>query len=157
MQRMVADALVLGVFPVSLALIIATDLFRRVIPNTIVLVLIAGFAGLWLLGSIGDAPLRLAAATAILGGGFALFARDVIGAGDAKLAGAMALWLDPAQLPLFLALCGLIGLALVAAAGVRVWLSPARAALVPTLPYGVALAGAGLVLFPQSGLMAALT
>lgn len=154
---MVADALVLGVFPAALSLAIATDLFRRVIPNTIVLVLVAAFAGLWMVGGVPDLALRIAAATAILGAGFALFARDVIGAGDAKLAGALALWLDPAQLPLFLLLCGLLGLALVAAEGLRAWLAPARAALVPTLPYGVALAGAGLLLFPQSGLMAALS
>lgn len=157
MVRMMADALVLGLFPAALALVIATDLFRRIIPNTVVLTLIAGFALLWALGVITDAPLRLLGAAGILAGGFALFARDVIGAGDAKLAGALALWLDPAQLPLFLALCGLIGLGLVAAAAVRAWLSPGRAALVPTLPYGVALAGAGLLLFPQSGLMGALS
>lgn len=156
MVRMVADALILGLFPLALALVIATDLLRRIIPNAAVIALLVGFALLWLMGCILDAPLRLVAAAAVLATGFALFARDIIGAGDAKLAAALALWLDPAQLPLFLLLCGLIGLLLVMAAAGRAFLSPARAALLPTLPYGVALAGAGLLLFPHSGLMSAL-
>ncbi len=122
-----------------------------------VLTLIAGFALLWALGVITDAPLRLLGAAGILAGGFALFARDVNRRGGRQARGRAGALAGPAQLPLFLALCGLIGLGLVAAAAVRAWLSPAARALVPTLPYGVALAGAGLLLFPQSGLMGALS
>ena len=43
--------------------------------------------------------------------GFALFAHDILGAGDAKLAGALTLWLDPAQVPAFMLICaGIAGL-----------------------------------------------
>ncbi|OYX13898.1 MAG: hypothetical protein B7Z15_05740 [Rhizobiales bacterium 32-66-8] len=141
---------VLGLVPAALAIVIATDLVGRVIPNLVLILLVAGFA------------------CGALALGFALFAQDVIGAGDAKLAAVIALWLDPGQLPVFALICGLLGGLLVAAVTLRArWqrAAPPRSArlaahmldLAPSLPYGVALAGAALCLLPASTLVATLT
>lgn len=141
-------------FPAALVLAIACDLLGRVIPNAVVALLALGFVTLCLLAQVPELPLRLLLASGVLAVGFALFAQDVIGAGDAKLAAALALWLDPAQFPVFTLVCGGIGVVLV---GIATW-NARRAApgRIPSLPYGVALAGAGLLLFPQSVLMAGL-
>ncbi|MEW6123521.1 MAG: prepilin peptidase [Pseudomonadota bacterium] len=151
METSLPILLVHWLVPAALALAIACDLVGRIIPNTVVAVLVAGFAALCLLGEVPEIPVRLGLAALVLAAGFALFVQDVVGAGDAKLAAALALWLDPAQFPVFALLCGAIGLLLVGAA---TW-AARRKAGVPTLPYGVALAGAGLLLFPHSVLMAA--
>ena len=153
MTTQLADLLIFGLFPAALSVVIATDLFRRIIPNLAILLLVAGFGLLALIGTVPELGMRLLLSVAVLGVGFALFAQDVIGAGDAKLAAALALWLDPAQLPLFAAICGGIGLLLVLAA---TWRARHGTALLPTLPYGVALSGAALLLFPHSMLMASL-
>ncbi|MGU3496394.1 prepilin peptidase [Xanthobacteraceae bacterium A53D] len=138
-----------ALLPVALVAALASDLARRTIPNLVVLALLLGFAALAALGHVPDVALRLVLAGALLAVGFALFAEDVIGAGDAKLAAATALWLDPTQFPLFVLICGGIGALLVAA----VTLAARRGMdgqLARGLPYGVALAFGGLVLFPQS-------
>jgi prepilin peptidase CpaA len=168
MDRMhLLDLLLLGLYPVLLCMAIGTDLARRIIPNLLVVALVAGFAVVALVSPLADLSLRLLVAGAVTSAGFTLFAQDVIGAGDAKLAGALALWLDPVQVPLFLITCGLIGAVLTLAAtlkargGERIAPFPsplARPIAVfahtgETLPYGVALAGAGLLLHPYSSLM----
>ncbi|WP_127088528.1 prepilin peptidase [Aquabacter cavernae] len=154
MENALPGVLVHWLFPAALSLAMACDLVSRIIPNLVVGGLVAGFAILCAFSPVPDLAARLLLAAAILGVGFALFAQDIIGAGDAKLAAALALWLDPAQLPAFALLCGGIGLLLVAAA---TWRARRGGGLgrIATLPYGVALAGAGLLLFPHSVLMAA--
>jgi len=155
------NLLLLGLYPALLCAAIGTDLSRRIIPNVLVAALVGGFAVLAGLSPLADLSLRLVVAGAVTAAGFALFAQDLIGAGDAKLAGALALWLDPAQVPLFILACGLIGALLTLGATLK-----ARARDLPlsrpaallartgeTLPYGVALAGAGLLLHPYSSLM----
>ncbi|TCT06750.1 prepilin peptidase [Aquabacter spiritensis] len=146
------DMVVLGLFPAALALAIVADLFGRVIPNAVIVLLLAGFAALAAAGVVPELPARFGLAAGVLAAGFALFWQDVIGAGDAKLAASLALWLDPAQFPLFAAICGGLGALLVLWATLRARAYP----LPPSLPYGVALAGAGLLLFPHSSLMAGL-
>ena len=153
---LIGEALVLGLFPVALCTTIATDLARRVIPNLVVVALVAGFALLAVLHGVPDLKLRLYLGAAVLGAGFLLFAADVVGAGDAKLAAAVVPWLDPGQVPAFLLLCGLMGAGLVAATVWRHRLTGLRPlSALPSLPYGVALAGAALLLFPSSALMGA--
>ncbi|MDE1569399.1 prepilin peptidase [Aquabacter sp. P-9] len=152
---LIGDVLVLGLFPTALCTTIATDLARRVIPNLVVLALLAGFALLAALHGVPDLKLRLYLAAGVLGVGFLLFSADVIGAGDAKLAAAVVPWLDPGQVPAFLLLCGLLGAGLVAATLWRHRLQRLRLSALPALPYGVALAGAALLLFPFSTLMGA--
>lgn len=162
MARMhLINLLLLGLYPALLCTAIGTDLSRRVIPNLVVGALVAGFAILAALSPLSDLSLRLMVAGAVTAAGFTLFAQDVIGAGDAKLAGALALWLDPLQVPLFIIACSLIGAALTLAATFKARTGdlplPRPAALLvrtgETLPYGVALAGAGLLLHPYSSLM----
>ncbi|MGQ3675331.1 A24 family peptidase [Xanthobacter sp. TB0139] len=149
-----------GLYPALLCAAIGTDIARRIIPNILVLALLAGFALLALLAPLDDLSLRVLAAAAVTGVGFTLFAHDIIGAGDAKFAGALSLWMDPVQIPLFIIGCGLIGAGLTLAATVR---ANGRALPLPiafltrageSVPYGVALAGAGLLLHPWSSLMA---
>ncbi|MFG1401519.1 A24 family peptidase [Xanthobacter sediminis] len=164
MDRMhLLDMLLLGLYPALLCAAIGTDLARRVIPNLLVAALLAAFAVVALVSPLADLVLRLMLAGAVTAAGFALFAQDVIGAGDAKLAGALVLWLDPAQVPAFMVACGLIG-ALLTLAATLTARARSRAAPLPrplalmartgeTLPYGVALAGAGLLLHPYSSLM----
>lgn len=152
---LIGDVLVIGLFPTALCTTIATDLARRVIPNLVVLALLAGFALLAAIHGVPDLKLRLYLAAGVLGVGFLLFSADVIGAGDAKLAAAVVPWLDPGQVPAFLLLCGLLGAGLVAATLWRHRLQRLRLSALPALPYGVALAGAALLLFPFSTLMGA--
>lgn len=148
---------VLGLFPAALCGVIATDVSRRVIPNPVVLLLVAGFVALAALVPVPALGVRLFAAAAATCVGFALFASDVVGAGDAKLAGALALWVDPALWPAFILICGLIGglMTLAATLGVRLCAGRAPGPLArasASLPYGVALAGAGLMVHPFSSL-----
>ncbi|WP_051356737.1 prepilin peptidase [Azorhizobium doebereinerae] len=146
-----AELIASALLPAALVAALASDLARRTIPNLIVLALVLGFLALVGLGRVPDLAVRLVLAGALLAAGFALFTEDVIGAGDAKLAAATALWLDPTQFPLFVLLCGGVGGLLVGA----VTLSARRrgdGGLTRGLPYGVALAFAGLVLFPHSSI-----
>lgn len=152
-----ADFLLLGFYPAALCTCIGTDIARRIIPNAVIAALLLGFAGLAFLTPLSDLSLRLLLAAAVTGLGFFLFAENVVGAGDAKLAGALTLWMDPAQLPLFVLASGLIGgvLSLAAYAMDGSGQRSDRAIAVParTIPYGVALAGAGLLLHPFSSLL----
>lgn len=154
-----AELLLLGFYPTALCTCIGTDIARRIIPNAVIAALLLGFTALAFLTPLPDLSLRLLLAAAVTALGFSLFAENVVGAGDAKLAGAVMLWMDPAQLPLFVLACGLIGglLTLAACATHRPAERPDRAVAVPrqTIPYGVALAGAGLLLHPFSSLLGA--
>lgn len=151
------EFLMLGLYPALLCAAIGADLGRRIIPNAVVTGLLAAFAAVALLTPVPDLPFRLAAAVAVTVLGFSLFAEDIIGAGDAKLAGAIVLWMDPLHLPLFVLGTGAIGALLGIAAAARQHLAGAGAELPPdrhaSLPYGVALAGAGLLIHPLSSLL----
>lgn len=150
------ELLLLGLYPALLCACIAADLARRIIPNAVVAVLTLAFAGVAFLSPLPDLSLRVLVALAVTGLGFSLFAENIIGAGDAKLAGVLMLWVDPLQVPLFVLFTGLIGAALTLGAAARRH-SAARGgaqAREASLPYGVALAGAGLLIHPFSSLVA---
>lgn len=144
----ISEIILLGLYPTALCAAISTDLARRVIPNLLVAALFGGFAVLWAVGPLPDIAWRLLIAAAVTGLGFSLFADNLVGAGDVKLAGVLMLWTDPLQVPLFVIASGLIGAALALPAMAR---GPGGGR--QTLPYGVALAGAGLLLLPFSRLM----
>lgn len=152
------DLVRIGLFPLALCAAIACDLAWRIIPNLVVVALLAGFAALAVAMPVPDLAERLMVSGLVTALGFALFAHDIIGAGDAKLAGALMLWLDPLQVPAFMLICAVIAalLTLAATLAARRSVPPRAAALLAgatqALPYGVALAGAGLLLQPYSSL-----
>lgn len=152
------DMVRIGLFPAALCAAIACDLGWRKIPNVVVAALIVGFAALAATLPVPDLAERMMVAGLVTALGFVLFAHDIIGAGDAKLAGALMLWLDPMQVPAFMLICAGIAalLTLAATLATRRDVAPGTAALLAgatrALPYGVALAGAGLLLQPYSSL-----
>ncbi len=125
-----------------------SDLRRFVIPNACAAATAVG--GLvWQVAVAGSPGTALLVAAGVLAVGFALFARGLFGAGDAKLMAAVSLWAGTAEILPFLIETLVIGggLALVwvalglvdrtlAAHGVPYAISPPR-----RLPYGVAIAG----------------
>jgi prepilin peptidase CpaA len=166
---MVADILVLTIFPGAMALAAATDLLTMTVPNRLAILLAAGFfvvAPLVGLGSI-EIGLHVGLALVALGTGFGLFSFGLIGGGDAKLFATTCLWLGPDLLLTYCLYAALIGGALTL--GLLLW----RALPLPPLlisqgwlvrlhspvegvPYGIALAAAGLLVYPDTSYMAAL-
>lgn len=160
------EAIIFVVFPLCLALAAFTDLFEMTIPNRIpaillgAFLLVAPFAGLgW-----SDFALHLAAGVLVFAAGFAFFALNVMGGGDAKLLTAAAVWFGLTKsLVVFLVYVGYAGGALT----ILILMLRAQANLVITLglpvphsilsakkiPYGIAIAIGGLSAYAQSPLM----
>ena len=131
------------------------DLRRLVIPNTLVLALctlwplqLASAPDISLLGSAGAAL----CAAAVFAAGALLFSRGLMGGGDVKLLTTATLWAGPGGTPTLLigtaVLGGLLSLALVSPLALRAVFAPATAVgaakRIP-VPYGVAIAGAALI------------
>jgi prepilin peptidase CpaA len=166
---MIKDTLLLLVFPAAMALAAATDLFTMTVPNRIALVLVVGF--LLLAPMIGmswnDLGLHVAMGVLGLALGFCLFAFGWVGGGDAKLFAATCLWLGPELLFTYAVFAALLGGALTLAL-LFLRAVPLPAPLVNQgwlvrlhnakegVPYGIALAAAGLIVYPQTPFMAAL-
>jgi prepilin peptidase CpaA len=166
---MLKDILLITIFPAAMALSAATDLFTMTVPNRIALVLVAGFFVLAPLVGFGwtELGLHVALAAAALVIGFAMFSFGWIGGGDAKLFAATCLWLGPEMLFSYGMLTALFGgvltlgllfwrrLPLPMMLNSQGWLvrlhSPREG-----VPYGIALAAAGLMVYPQTPFMAAL-
>jgi prepilin peptidase CpaA len=167
---MVADAIRLMLFPAVMAFAASSDLLTMTISNRVSLILVGGFCALAAIGGMSAADMlsHLAAGCVVLVAGFGLFARGVIGGGDAKLAAATALWLGFDHLLPYLLYASLFGGALSVAliwfrtAPLPDWL--ARHAWVQRLhgkdggvPYGIALAAAALAVYPETPWMALAT
>ena len=96
----------------AILLVAAIGDFRtRRIPNSLVLGLAFGAAAHYAAAGPGAKSVALSLLTAfgVLAGGALLFRAGSIGAGDAKLAAAVALWLDPRGTGLFLLHTSLLG------------------------------------------------
>jgi prepilin peptidase CpaA len=136
------------------------DLRRRIIPNAIV----AAVCLLWPvdLAITRSIPLVTALETAggagiVFAAGALLFARGLLGGGDVKLLAAVSLWAGVDALPALLILTAIFGGVLALAAlsplvlarlgggGRSSEISQRSAALGAPIPYGVAIAGAALV------------
>jgi len=131
------------------------DLRRLVIPNPVVL----GLCVLWPLQlasapvvSLTGAAIAALCAAAVFAGGALLFWRGLMGGGDVKLLTAATLWAGPASTPTLLiataVLGGLLTLALLSPLALRAVFAPAAtadAAKQMPVPYGVAIAGAALI------------
>jgi len=166
---MIKDLLLLTIFPGAMALAAATDFFTMTVPNRIAMVLVVGFLVAAPLVSLGwpEIGLHFGLAVAALVVTFTLFSFGWIGGGDAKLFAATCLWVGPAALLSYSVFSALIGgaltLALLFWRGVPLpemlisqnWLvrlhDPKEG-----VPYGIALAAAGLLVYPQTPFMAAL-
>jgi prepilin peptidase CpaA len=157
------DAIRLLVFPALMAFAAWSDLFTMTISNRVSLALVAGFAAMALLtGMSGSLALsHVGAGAAVLAVTFCFFAAGWIGGGDAKLAAATALWLGFDQLLNYLLYASLFGGALTLII-IRLRLWPLPAALAGQewaqrlhradagVPYGIALAAAALVVYPET-------
>jgi len=167
---MVADAIRLALFPAMMAFAASSDLLTLTISNRVSLVLVGGFVALALIGGVSAADVlsHLAAGCVVLVAAFGLFARGIVGGGDAKLAAATALWLGFDHLLPYLLYASLLGGAL--SVGL-IWF---RMAPLPDwlarhdwaqrlhgkdagVPYGIALAAAALAVYPQTPWMATAT
>jgi prepilin peptidase CpaA len=163
---MLGEAVGLTLFPGVMAFAAASDLLTMTIANRVSLVLIAGFVLLAALGGMTSAALasHIAAGVAVFAVAFVCFARGWVGGGDAKLASTTALWLGFSHLFDYLLYASAFGGAL------TLLIMLFRSLPLPNLlasqhwaerlhrddagvPYGIALAAAALVVYPQTGWM----
>ncbi len=156
-------ALALTIFPLLMAYAAFSDLFTMTISNRIAILLVIGFVSLAaLMGMpLTMLALHLAAGIAVLVLTFVLFARGWIGGGDAKLAAATAVWLGWDNLAAYGLQASLLGAGLTLGILVlrkrelpvplmrHAWIARLHAAGTG-VPYGIALAVAGLSLYPDT-------
>jgi prepilin peptidase CpaA len=133
----------------------ASDGLRYVIPNWISVAVVFLFgltAAFWHIDP-SQLQARVLVAVGTLMVGFGLFSLGFMGGGDVKLWSAIALWLGPhliwPHLILVGLLGGLLGIVLLVARSIRPRDSAASAVGKTHVPYGIAITGAALVLFPQ--------
>jgi prepilin peptidase CpaA len=150
-------------FPVAMAYAAASDLLTMTISNKLTLALVAGFLVLAPFTGMGwhAFAMHWAAGAAVLAIAFFCFAMGWIGGGDAKLASVIALWLGLSSTLDFVVLASLLGGAL------TLLLLAFRRTVIPVfiirqpwvqrlhhegagVPYGVALAAAGLATYPHT-------
>jgi prepilin peptidase CpaA len=169
-DAMLIEVLKLTLFPAMMAFAASSDLFTMTIANRVSLILIGGFVMLALLTGMSAHAMLVHAgvAAAVLLVTFFCFTRGWIGGGDAKLAAVTVLWLGLAHLADYLVYASLLGGAL------TLLLMQYRAMPMPQLllgrewaerlhradcgvPYGIALAVAALMVYPQTEWMSALS
>ena len=152
-------------FPAAMALAASSDLLTMRISNKLVLFLVASFCVLALAINLPlqQFAMHVACALVVLAAGFAFFALRWVGGGDAKLAAATTLWLGFGLTLPYLIYAALLGGALTLAILVlrRMPLTPflARYRWLERLhdsktgvPYGIALAVAGLLTYSNSAI-----
>ncbi|MGA9823654.1 MAG: prepilin peptidase [Methylocystis sp.] len=158
------DSLALLVFPLLMIFAALADLFTMTIPNRVSLVLIAAYLllALYLRLPIATVGLHVSCGLAMLALTFTMFQMGWIGGGDAKLAAATALWLGwPSLFEYGLAASLIGGVLTVAVLALRHYDLPEKLLSVGFIaklaeknggvPYGIALALAGLVIYPHTG------
>lgn len=160
----------LFIFPFFMAFAASSDLLTMRISNKLVMLLVASF---FVLAFILQMPLaemgmHLACAAVVLLVGFTFFAFGWIGGGDAKLAAATTLWLGFGLALPFLIYAALLGGALtLLVLALRRYPLPSFLARLSWLdrlhdpksgvPYGIALAIAGLLTYSSSYIFLGLT
>jgi len=156
--------LVALVFVALLGVAAVSDLLTMTIPNKLTVAFAIGFPVVAIIAGLPAASvaLHLAAGLGVLAFCFALFAAGWIGGGDAKLAAAIALWLGPTAVLLQWGILasvfgGLLTLALLSARQFPLPLFLMRQPWIERLhhratgiPYGIALAAAGMAIYPQA-------
>lgn len=166
---MLTETIGLTLFPAMMAFAASSDLLTMTIANRVSLVLVGGFLILAMLCGLSGADIasHFGAAGAVLAVAFFCFAFGWIGGGDAKLAAATALWLGFGHLFDYLVYASILGGALTLAI-VQFRSLPMPHVLAGRewaerlhrhgggVPYGIALAAAALVIYPQTEWMTAL-
>lgn len=157
--------LLVAIFPIAMAFAAANDLFTMRIPNAISIALAGGFVALALLTwmPLQTFGLHLVCAFGVLALTFTLFAFRLLGGGDAKLMAAGALWMGPGYILPFVVFVTIWGGALCLV--ILSYRKAVPADLLPLpgwaqrlhisggpIPYGIAIAGAGLMVFPSTDL-----
>jgi prepilin peptidase CpaA len=163
---MLSEIIRLTLFPAMMAFAASSDLLTMTIANRVSLILIGGFVLLAALGGMTGADLlsHFGAAATVLAAGFLCFTFGWIGGGDAKLAAASALWLGFGHLFDYLIYASILGGALTLLI-VKFRTLPMPQILVGRewaerlhrdgcgIPYGIALAAAALIVYPQTDWM----
>lgn len=152
-------------FPALMVGIILYDFFTMIIPNGLNILLFLGFLGLALVIDlpIKDIGWHLLAAFLALAAGFAAFAFNLFGGGDAKSIAAVAVWFGwNTETLVFILLTAMLGgifavlLVGIRSAGISqmlplkiIEIKWIKAILVPKarMPYGVAIGTAGLIMY----------
>jgi prepilin peptidase CpaA len=164
---MLVEAARLLLFPSLMAFAASSDLLTLTISNRISLALVWGFLILAVLCGLAPQAMlwHVLAGLAALAAGLVLFARGLVGGGDAKLAAVAALWLGFDRLADYALLSSLLGGA-VTLAILAFRLVPLPAWLADDVsvaklhqpgggvPYGIALAAAALAIYPSTAWMA---
>ena len=162
------DAAILIFFPALMAYAASSDLFTMTISNRISIALVAGFLAFAFAVGLpaSQIGMHLLCGLAMLVITFTLFAFGWIGGGDAKLAAATAVWLGWALLVEYGAISAILG------GGLTLLIIFLRKQPAPRwalesewiarlhdnrngVPYGIALAAAGLALYPQTAVWTA--
>jgi prepilin peptidase CpaA len=162
------DMIPLLLFPALMAFAASSDLFTMTISNKVSLALVGGFVVMAL--AIGMSPrdmgIHAGAAATVLVVAFVFFAQGWIGGGDAKLAAAASLWFGFDHLLQYLVDAALLGgvltilminfrlLPLPAVMARRAWIARLHEKN-GGVPYGIALAAAALIVYPDTVFMKA--
>jgi prepilin peptidase CpaA len=160
---MVIDLVRLTLFPALMAFAASSDLLTMTISNRVSIVLLAGFFALALMSGMAMTEVlsHVGAGAVVLVVSFGFFARGWIGGGDAKLAAATAIWLGFGYLVNYLVYASLLGGALTFLL-IEFRLVPLPGLLAGQfwaqrlhrqggdIPYGIALAGAALLVYPET-------
>lgn len=162
------QAIALVTFPALMAFAALSDLFTMTISNRVSLALIAVFLPFAFAAGLSglEIALHLACGGAVLVLTFLMFAFGWIGGGDAKLAAATAVWMGWQHISDYGTTAAIIGGGLtLLILGVRAFPLPVWALGIEWItrlharnagvPYGIALAIAGLMIYPDTGIWTA--
>ena len=166
---MLTDAIRLLLFPALMAFAASSDLLTMTISNRLSLALTGGFILLAIATGAGVPVIgmHLAAGALVLVVSFVFFTQGWIGGGDAKLAAATALWFGFAHLLDYMIYASLFGgaltlmllqfrrLPLPEALAKQPWIQRLHDQA-GGVPYGIALAAAALIVYPDTGWMSAI-
>jgi len=166
---MVIEAITLLIFPATMAFAASSDLLTMTISNRVTLILLVGFALLVYVTGMPQSEVlsHVGAGLLVLTITFVFFARGWIGGGDAKLAAVTALWFGFEHLLEYALYASILGGALTLAM-IRFRLLPLPTVLSRQewlkrlhkldggVPYGIALAAAALLIYPETPWMKAL-
>lgn len=135
------------------ALLIAAatvDIRKREIPQGIVVAVALLAIPFWYASGLSvwpDAAIQVGVASLVFAAFAILFMLGWIGGGDVKLLGALALWLPWQAVVMMLVIMSFAGLAVTLAT--VIWSRMRRPGATPEIPYGVAIAFAGLWLISE--------